>query len=247
MVVKAKVLSPLGKRVRLNVMPPSPNHLLNHLLHTTPEAAEHLEQVFMVPGPWPNLSSSDVEGHVYFPETGLVGLFGSGTPLPGLGMALLGCQSCWWSGGRHLVQMQVLQAGHVRRIPWSLLQAQPQRYAPWLLQTAAASQQLVQDMAQRAFCALHHNSLQRLASGLLVVLNQNPHSDGQMSLADLAYWLSCPLSELQVAAQTLQAHGAVQLAVDAGTGVKLHSLQPQPLARLACSCQLQWGLGPGAY
>lgn len=145
------------------------------------------------------------------------------------------------------MQMQVLQAGHVRRIPWSLLQAQPQRYAPWLLQTAAASQHLVQDMAQRAFCALHHNSLQRLASGLLVVLNQNPHSDGQMSLADLAHWLSCPLSELQVAAQTLQAHGAVQLAVDAGTGVKLHSLQPQPLARLACSCQLQWGLGPGAY
>ena len=219
-------------------MPPSPNHLLNHLLHTTPEAAEHLEQVLLVPGPWLNFSSSDDEGHVYFPEMGLVGLFGAGTPLPGLGMALLGCQACWWSGGLNLVQIQVLQAGHAQRIPWSLLQDQPQRYAPWLLQSAAASQQLVQHMAQRAFCALHHNSLQRLASGLLIVLNQNPHGDGQMSMDELAHWLSCPLSELQVAAQTLQVQGAVQLAGDAGTGTKLHSLQPLPLARLACSCHL---------
>lgn len=247
MVVKAKVLSPLGKRVRLNVMPPSPNHLLNHLLHTNPEAAEHLEQVFLVPGPWHNPSCADGESHVYFPEKGLVGLFGSDTLMPSLGMALLGCQTCWWSGGVNPVQMQVLQAGYAQRMPWSLLQAQPQRYAPWLLQTAAASQQLVQHMAQRAFCALQHNSLQRLASGLLVVLNQNPRGDGQMSVDELAHWLSCPPSEMQAAAQTLQAHGAVQLAVDAETGVKLHSLQPQPLARLACSCHLQWGPGPGAY
>lgn len=245
MVVKARVLSPQGKRVRLNVMLPSPNHLLNHLLHTNPEAAEHLEQVFLVPGPWHNPSCADGESHVYFPEKGLVGLFGSDTLMPSLGMALLGCQTCWWSGGVNPVQMQVLQAGYAQRMPWSLLQAQPQRYAPWLLQAAAASQQLVHQMALKVHCVQNHALVQRLASGLLAVRQHNPHSDGQMSVTDWAHWLSCPVGELQAAARALQAHGAVQLAEDAGAVSPLHSLQPQKLSRLACACHehLTQGLG----
>jgi hypothetical protein len=116
-----------------------------------------------------------------------------------------------------------------------------------LLQIAAASQQLVQHMAQMVFCKQNHSPLQRLASGLLMVLNQKPTGDGPMSVAELAHWLECRPSQLQVAAQPLQAQEALQLAGDAGVDVQLHSLKPQVLAKLACSCHLQsvQGLGCG--
>jgi hypothetical protein len=235
--------------LRLTLILPSSNHLLSRLLHATPDAAEHLERVDMVPGPWRIARTQDGEGHVYFPESGLIGLLGSGTPLT-TGMALLGCQACWWSGGMSPVQMMVLQAGHAQRIRWSVLQAQPQRFAPWLLQIAAASQQLVQHMAQMAFCKVNHSPLQRLASDLLVVLNQKTKGDGPISVAELAHWLAYPQSEVQALAQalqTLQAQEALQLAGDAGVVVQLHSLKPQVLAKLACSCHLQsvQGLGCG--
>lgn len=228
---------------------PSSNHLLSRLLHATPDAAEHLERVDMVPGPWLNQCTQDGEGHVYFPESGLIGLFGSGTPST-IGMALLGCNACWWSGGMGPVQMQVLKAGQAQRIRWSVLQAQPQRFAPWLLETAAASQQLVQHMAQMAFCKLNHTPLQCLASGLLLVLNQKTKGDGPMSVAELAHWLAYPQSEVRALAQalqTLQVQEALQLAGDAGVDAQLHSLKPQVLVRLACSCHLQsvQGLGYG--
>jgi hypothetical protein len=233
-------------RLQLTVILPSSNHLLSRLLHATPDAADHLEWVDMVPGPWRIAHTQDGEGHVYFPESGLMGFFGSDKLLTS-GMVLLGCQACWWSGGMSPLQMQVLQAGHAQRIRWSVLQAQPQRFAPWLLQTAAASQQLVLSMAQMVFCKQNHSPLQRLASGLLVVLNQKPKGDGPMSVAELAHWLACPPSQLQAAAQTLQVQGALQLAGDAGVGAQLHSLKPQVLVRLACSCHLQsvQGLGHG--
>jgi hypothetical protein len=231
-------------RLQLTVILPSSNHLLSRLLHVTPDAAAHLERVDMVPGPWRIARTQEGEGHVYFPESGLLGLFGSGTPLS-TGMALLGCKACWWSGGMNPVQMQVLQAGHAQRILWSVLQAQPHRFAPWLLQIAAASQQLVQHMSQMVFCKQNHSPLQRLASGLLMVLNQKPTGDGPMSVAELAHWLEYRPSQLQVAAQTLQAQEALQLAGDAGVGVQLHSLKPQVLAKLACSCHLRSGQGLG--
>lgn len=197
----------------------------------------------MEPGIGLNLCTADGEGHVYFPEAGLWGLSWSGIPLS-MGMALLGCQACWWSGGAGPVQMQVLQAGHAQRIRWSVLQAQPERFAPWLLHIAAVSQQLVQHMAQMVFCSQNHTPLQRLASGLLVVLNQNPPGVGPMSVAELAHWLACPPNQLQAAAQTLQVQGAAQLTVQ-GAGAKLHSLKPKVLARLACSCHLQCSPGSG--
>lgn len=224
---------------------PSSNRLLSRLLHATPEAAGHLERVDLEPGPWLNRCTEDEQGHVYFPETGLWGLSWSGMPLT-MGMTLLGCQACWWSGGASPVQMtmQVLEAGHAQRIRWSVLQAQPQRFAPWLMQIAAGSQQLVQRMAQMIFCQQNHTLLQRLASALLVVLNQKLDGDRPMSVDELAHWLACPPNQLQAAAQTLQVQGAVQLRVN-GIGAQLHSLKPQVLARLACSCHLQSTLGMG--
>jgi len=236
-------------RLQLTVILPSSNHLLSCLLHATPDAAEHLERVDMVPGFWSASDTANDEGHVYFPESGLMGLFWSGTPLASMGIALLGCQACWWSGGVSPVQMQVLQAGQAQRIRWSVLQAQPQRFAPWLLQTAAASQQQLLHMTQMIFCVQNHTRLQRLASCLLRVLNQQLKGDAQMSVTELAFWLACPHSEVQAFAQTLQtlqAQGAVQLTVNTGTGAKLHRLQPQVLARLACSCHLRLAQGQGA-
>lgn len=237
---------PRALRVRLNVMP-SPNHLLSRLLRTSPEAAGHLERVNLSTGLWPTLDTADDGDHLYFPETGLMGLFWTGKPSTSVGMALLGRHACWWPGHWRSspLQTQVLQAGQAQRIRWSLLQAQPQRYAPWLLQAAAASQQLIQQMAQQAFCAHNHNRLQRLASGLLVVLHQNPHSTHPLTVAELAHWLACAEAEVLAAAQSLQAHGALQLTVGAGTGAQLHSLQSQPLTRLACSCHVQGVSGPG--
>jgi len=224
-------------------MLPSSNHLLSRLLHTTPDAAEHLERVDMSPGFWLPREPADDDGHVYFPESVLMGLSWSGRPWARVGMALMGCQACWWSGGVSPMQMQVLQAGHARRIRWAVLQAQPQRFAPWLLQTAAASQRLVQQMAQMVFCTSNHSPLQRLASCLLVVHNQKPQGDGQMSVAELAHWLACPSAQVQDAAQTLQVQGAVHLTEKEGAETHLQLLQPPVLARLACSCHLQWTQG----
>lgn len=228
-------------RVRLNVMPPSPNHLLSRLLQTTPEAAQHLERVSLSPGSWPTEVEKEEEGHLYFPEAGLIGLYWQGTPLTNVRTAWLGCHACWWPGywmGSSL-KLQVLQAGHAQRIGWTVLQAEPQRYAPWLLQTAAVSQQLIHQMAQMVYCAQNHNTLQRLASSLLVMLHQNPHSGEHLSVGELAHWLSCPAGDVQLAAQTLQSQGALQMTSTPGTGVQVHSLQPQMLSTLACSCHLQ--------
>lgn len=224
------------------------NHLLSRLLNTNPEAAEHLERVILSPGLWPMQGQTLDEGHVYFPETGLMGLLWPSPALPGLGMVLLGCHSGWWPEIGHLgsVQTQVLQAGHAQRIRWSVLQAQPQRYAPWLLQAAAASQQLVHQMALKFHCVQNHTLVQRLASGLLAVRQHNPHSFGRLSVADLAHWLSCPVGELQAAARALQAHGAVQLAEDAGSVTPLHSPQPQMLNSLACACHEHLAQVPGS-
>lgn len=224
------------------------NQLLSRLLHTTPEAADHLERVILSPGLWPIQGGVQETGHVYFPEAGLMGLRWPSPALPGVGMVLLGCHAGWWPEIGHLgpVQTHVLQAGHAQRIRWSVLQAQPQRYAHWLLQAAAASQQLVHQMARKVHCVQNHTLVQRLASGLLAVRQHNPHSDGRMSLADLAHWLSCPVAELQAAAQVLQTHRAVQWAEDADAGAPLHSLQPQKLASLACACHEHLEQDPGS-
>lgn len=224
----------------MNSMLTSPNHLLSHLLQTTPEAVEHLEKVILSPGSWRSHAPDDGESHVYFPEAGLMGVCVSDTLLSGTGMALLGCQTCWWSEGVSPLQMQVLQAGHALRIRWAVLQARPQRYAPWMMQAAATSQQLIQQMAQMAYCAQNHTQLQRLANGLLTLQIQNPSSDGRVSVAELAHWFSCPEVEAQAAVQSLHSHGALQLAKHPGIGVQLQSLQPQRLVTLACSCHLQW-------
>ena len=222
-------------------MSPSTNHLLSRLLHMTPEASEHLERVTLMPGPWPTRDEVNVGGHVYFLESGLVGLFWPAEALAGVGMALLGCHDCWCDDGWNVspLRANVLQAGHAQRIHSSVLQAQPQRYATWLLKTAEASQQLIHQIAQMAFCAVSHNTLQRMASCLLVVMNQNLQYQGQISVAELARWLACPEGQALAAAQTLQAQGAVVLERDGPEGVKLHSLQPQRLSGLACLCHLQ--------
>lgn len=222
-------------------MSTSTNHLLSRLLHTTPEAAEHLEQVGLLPGSWPISGSKEQEGHVYFPEVGLIGLFWQGPTLKNVRMAWLGCHACWWPGywSESALQAQVLLAGHAQRIAWSVLKAEPKRYAAWMLQTAAASQQLIHQMAQMAFCADQHNTLQRLASSLLVVMNQSPHGPGQVSLSEIAHWLTCPEVDVRAAALALQAHGALLLSTDADAVTQLHSMQPPLLANLACSCHLQ--------
>ena len=222
-------------------MPLSPNHLLSRLLYTTPEATQHLERVTLCPGPWPIEVRKDQDGYLYFPEAGLIGLYWQGATFANVRTAWLGTHACLWPGywmGSSL-KAQVLQAGHAQRIGWSVLQAEPQRYAPWLLQTAAASQQLIHQMAQTVYCAQNHNALQRLASSLLMVLHQNPHSEGHVSVDDVAHWLSCPVGEVELAAQSLQVQGALQMASTSDTGAQLHSLQTPMLVTLACSCHQQ--------
>lgn len=222
-------------------MLPSTNHLLSSLLQSTPEAAEHLERVVLTPGPWPTRGRVDDEGHLIFLESGLIGLFWpAAQPVSSVGMALLGCNACWSSGfgGVSTLQTRVLQAGHAQSIRWSVLQDQPERYAPWLMQTAEASQQLMHQIAQMAFCAANHNFLQRMSS-MLLMMQQNLNCEAEIPVTDLAHGLTCSEGQVRAAAQTLQAHGALMLQLDGPVGPKLHSLQPPLLASLACSCHLK--------
>lgn len=213
----------------------SNNTLLNRLNWPSNETWGLLERVSLVPGLWPT-SLPGEEGHVYFPEDGLIVLSAPGATHHRVRLAMLGRQSCWmphyWS--QSAMQAHVLVAGHAQRIPWAVLQSK----GPWLIQTAAASHQLIRQMAQITFCAQHHSATQRLASWLLIAWDQSGATGLQLPLADLMGWMRLPESDLNQAVAQLVTHNAV--ALEGALGVQsVRALSSDHLATWACSCHLR--------
>lgn len=220
------------------IINPSTNTLLRSLHWPSPDSVGLLERVSLAIGPWPALSSG-AEAQVYFPEQGLIALSAPGAAHQRVRLALLGCQSCWvpgyWSASG--MQAHVLVAGHAWRMPWSVLESEPQRWGPLLLQAAAASQQLVRQMAQTTFCAQHHSATERLASWLLIAMAQAGTSAMHLPLDALREWMRLPESELSLATHHLVAHGGMVLEGVPGDQ-RVCGLSPDKLTALACACHL---------
>jgi hypothetical protein len=222
------------------------NTLLRRLLQVAPEAAASLERVPLTPGTWPQ-QCDDSDDHVYFPEAGLVSLWRSAPPGTATVFAMVGCHSCllpgYWRPGPF--QAHVVVAGHAQRLHGSVVQSDQRRQAAWMLETAKASQQLIRQMAQMTFCVQHHGVAQRMASWLLICLNQNARQRMQIQLSELRRWLCATPEQWQEALAVLQAHSAIRLespcAADrpddhGAMATVLHTLEPERLAQLACSC-----------
>ena len=219
--------------------PLSPNPLVQSLLLAVPDLMPELERVRWERGPWTEKSSGSGQ-FLYFPEDALLGVSAQLQPhgLPhGVRLSWLGCQSVW-SPEQALasgLQAQVLVAGGAFRLPEAALHAANQALAPWRLQLAASSQQLMTQMAQVSFCARHHTAEQSLASWLLMAWYNSPGHALQVPVASLQAGFGFAPETWQGAWQTLHSQGAVALA-DQGTLAEITPPLLAPLTGVACAC-----------
>lgn len=235
---------------------PFRNTLLQRLQGASPVWRDQLERVHLAPGPW--WAEPD---HVYFLQEGLIGLSSTAAlAMP----AVLGRHACWLNPqevapGAHLqaslqtpsqahqpvrLQAHVLVAGAAHRIRWSALENAPAQAHAWLLQTALASQQLLQQMAQMAYCAQHHAPAQRLASWLLICLHQADAPALQIPAASVLQALVTRADEGLASVHDLQAQGALVLSEAEGAPSVLQQFQADKLAALACNCYRRVALHP---
>lgn len=219
--------------------PISPNPLVQSLLLAVPGLLPDLEPVRLERGPWTEKPSRDGQ-FLYFPENALLGVSAQpkshGSP-QGMPLSWLGCRSAW-SPEQALasgLQAEVLVAGGAFRLPESALHAANKPSAPWRLQLAASAQQLINQMAQVAFCAQHHTAEQRLASWLLMAWYNSPGHALQMPVASLQGGFGFAPETWMRAWQTLHSQGAVALA-EQGSLAEITSHLLAPLTRVACTC-----------
>lgn len=219
--------------------PLSPNPLVQSLLLAVPELLSVLEPVQLERGPWTEKPSGGGQS-LYFPEDALLGVSAqhklNGVPL-GVRMSWLGCRSVWSPEQAQAsgLQAEVLVAGGAFRLPEAALHATNQALAPWRLQLAASSQQLITQMAQASFCARHHSAEQSLASWLLMAWHNSPGRVLQMPVARLQAGFGFAPETWQRAWQSLHNQGAVALA-DQGTLVEISPDFLAPLTGVACAC-----------
>lgn len=224
---------------------PLRNTLLQRLQRNLPPSVPPFKRVRLVVGPW--LAES---GQVYFPEEGLIGLSSPSTQaMP----AVVGPHGCWL----HLdqdsqwpqLQAQVLLPGHALCVPWSVLAAAPEQAQACLWQAASASQQLMQQMAQWAYCTQHHATTQRLASWLLACLDHTGDAACRMDAAAVLQGLGVSAAEGQASLLALQAQAALVLEdnpAGAPGARSVRCLEPHKLAALACACHQQVSVSRGA-
>ena len=219
--------------------PLSPNPLVQSLLLEVPALLPNIEPVRLERGPWTEKPSDS--GHfLYFLEDALLGVSVQLKPhgLPhGVRLSWLGCRSVW-SPAQALasgLQAQVLLAGGAFRLPEAAVRAANKPLAPWRLQMAASTQQLMTQMAQVSFCARHHTPEQSLASWLLMAWYNSSGRALQMPVASLqAGFGFAPETWLRVW-QTLHSQGVVALA-EQGTVAEINPLMLAPLTGVACAC-----------
>ena len=215
------------------------NPLVQSLLLAVPDLLPNLEPVRLERGPWSEQSLGG--GHfLYFPEDALLGVSAqhkpNGVPL-GVRLSWLGCRSVWSPEQAQAsgLQAEVLVAGGAFRLPEAALHTANPPLAPWRLQLAASSQQLITQMAQVSFCARHHTAEQSLASWLLMAWYNSPGHALQMPVASLQAGFGFAPDAWQRAWQTLHSQGAVALA-DQGTLAEITPHLLAPLTGVACAC-----------
>jgi hypothetical protein len=219
--------------------PLSPNPLVQSLLRAVPELLPNLEPVRLERGPWPEKLLGGGP-FLFFPEDALLGVSAQLQPngLPhGVRLSWLGCRSVWSPEQAQVsgLQAEVLVAGGAFLLPEAALHAANQALAPWRLQLAASSQQLITQMAQVSFCARHHTAAQSLASWLLMAWYNSPGHALQVPVNSLQAGFGFAPETWQRAWQTLHNQGAVALA-DQGTLAEITPPLLAPLTGVACAC-----------
>jgi hypothetical protein len=209
------------------------------LLLAVPDLLPNLEPVRLERGPWSEQSLGG-GNFLYFPEDALLGVSAQHKPngaLLGVRLSWLGCRSVWSPEQAQAsgLQAEVLVAGGAFRLPEAALHTANPPLAPWRLQLAASSQQLITQMAQVSFCARHHTAEQSLASWLLMAWHNSPGHALQMPVASLQAGFGFAPDAWQRAWQTLHSQGAVALA-DQGTLAEIAPHLLAPLTGVACAC-----------
>lgn len=185
----------------------------------------------------PLASDSDASDRfVYFPVDALMTL-GSENSADAI-LAVVGWHGCVAPGqvGRGAIQSHVMVPGRAYRVDWTPVAADPIRYASWLWHTTAATQSLIGQMAQWAFCLHHHTAEQHLASWLLHCVAQYPHANLDLNFHAL------PMSVRHLL-EPSDAQNASGFDVHKG---HLHITSPQRLAEQACSCHQKMAGAPNA-
>ncbi len=175
-----------------------------------------------------SVNGEDAGAWAYFPMDALIVLAPAHSAPAAV--ALVGRHGCVMSPGDELpMQAHVVSPGRAYRLDWTPVRQDPNRFASWLWHASAATQSLIDQMAQWSFCAKHHSPVQRLSSWLLHGLAQTPHAELTLSLMGL------PLDMRQWLAQAAPAAAAdAQGYVVGADGV--HAQSSERLMAQACTC-----------
>lgn len=200
------------------------------LKEATSDQGALLESVFLPQGP---LSLAPEHPYVYFPRDALLAISQSCHVHDAVDVAVVGHHAC--IGPSELwgvkIKAMVMVPGHAYRLDWSSLKQGTKLYGTWVWYLTSVIHGLIEQMAQTAYCAQHHNATQRLASWLLVCLAQHGGASLTVPQDLLPASLRQQESALQIALNQLETTQALGLS-DAG----VHVLDAKRLARVACLC-----------
>ena len=207
------------------------NSLLDLMLQTAPlKPTVQAERVFLQKGPLVLESSSTF---VYFPQDALLSLAQVRPAHDAVDVAVVGRHAC--VGPSELwgtpMQAAVMVAGHAYRLDWSQLKQDAHVYGPWLWHTTVVTHELVEQMAQTAFCVRHHTATQRLASWLLISLAQHSSASLLLPLDAVPLSIRQPVSSWDVVLDTLQNQQAIEV-----QEACVRVLDAARLAGAACRC-----------
>lgn len=205
------------------------NSLLNLMLGDGDFQADlKITQVQLQTGPM-RADPRGVDAWAFFPVDALLTV---GAESPSLAaIALVGRHGCvlWPQAGDGAMHAHVMAPGRAYRVNWTAVRNDPTRYAKWLWHAAAATQGLIQQMAQWSFCVQHHTPVQRLASWLLHCWAHSP----QCQLPRHA--MPSAMRECLEALPSEAFHAQLQPNLDVREGF-LPVVVPQRLQALACTC-----------
>lgn len=208
------------------------NSLLELMLEdaASPKLVASLAHVFLSPGVLFVEPSCD---HVYFPEDALLALSQSKPAIDTVDVAVVGRHACIGPAELWGVQMQaaVIVPGYAYRLDWSSIKQDPGLYGSWLWRTTAVTHGLIEQMAQTAFCANHHNATQRLASWLMICLAQYGGASLIMPLDVVPASLRQQAQAFEMALDVLEKQQAIQV-----EDAKVRVIDAKRLAGVACRC-----------
>ncbi|MGV0960225.1 MAG: Crp/Fnr family transcriptional regulator [Limnohabitans sp.] len=208
------------------------NSLLDQMLQNAmpPAWLASLERVVLQTGALRWAPGSE---HVYFPQDALLTLSQIKPAHDAVDVAVVGRHACIGPAELWGTQMQasVMVPGHAYRLDWARLKQDKDLYGRWLWHTTAVTHGLIEQMAQTAFCARHHNATQRLASWFLMCLSQYGGSSLRLSLDVLPASLRQRPQAMQTALDVLQNQQAIEVQEAA-----VHVRDAQRLAGVACRC-----------